>query len=227
MLNVGRDPAVWQVAAAPSGYSCADLFLNYGVVLFEQGDAGLWPPRFRDADPDSRFVRRLETEVQKGDILLLRTGLSTVCAIGLVSSEYQHMPQFDDVNGRDMRHGRRVRWSPYFKPFDFDDSVFGANPPRISRVQEANARDLAIRFLHSPPVDWQESTLPELPAVEEMLEIPPPELVELVAQVQNLAGHYGDPKAFGDRPMEDELVAHNIVPFLRALGWPAEKIAVK
>ena len=27
--------------------------------------------------------------------------------------------------------------------------------------------------------------------------------------------------------MEDEMVAHYVVPFLRALGWPAERIAVK
>ena len=27
--------------------------------------------------------------------------------------------------------------------------------------------------------------------------------------------------------MEDESVAHYVVPFLRALGWPAERIAVK
>ena len=27
--------------------------------------------------------------------------------------------------------------------------------------------------------------------------------------------------------MEDELVAHCVVPFLRALGWPIERIAVK
>ena len=27
--------------------------------------------------------------------------------------------------------------------------------------------------------------------------------------------------------MEDELVAHYVVPFLRALGWPVERIAVK
>ena len=27
--------------------------------------------------------------------------------------------------------------------------------------------------------------------------------------------------------MEDELVAHYVIPFLRALGWPVERIAVK
>ena len=33
--------------------------------------------------------------------------------------------------------------------------------------------------------------------------------------------------AFGERPTEDELVAHCVIPFLRALGWSVEQIAVK
>jgi hypothetical protein len=32
---------------------------------------------------------------------------------------------------------------------------------------------------------------------------------------------------FGEPPSEDELIAHFVVPFLRAVGWPPEWIAVK
>ena len=56
---------------------------------------------------------------------------------------------------------------------------------------------------------------------------PPAELQEIVAQVHDLSRLYGDVDAFGGYPMEDELVAHYVVPFLRALGWPVERIAVK
>ena len=38
---------------------------------------------------------------------------------------------------------------------------------------------------------------------------------------------YWDRQNFGDHPTEDELVAHFVIPFLRALGWPPERIAVK
>jgi hypothetical protein len=31
----------------------------------------------------------------------------------------------------------------------------------------------------------------------------------------------------GEPPSEDELIAHFVVPFLRTLGWPPERIAVK
>jgi hypothetical protein len=38
---------------------------------------------------------------------------------------------------------------------------------------------------------------------------------------------YWDGTAFGSQPTEDELVAHFVIPLLRALGWPVEKLAVK
>ena len=36
-----------------------------------------------------------------------------------------------------------------------------------------------------------------------------------------------DRQAFGEAASEDELIAHFVVPFLRALGWPPERIAVQ
>ena len=66
-----------------------------------------------------------------------------------------------------------------------------------------------------------------MPAEEPALESPPRELQELLAQVNDLVEVYWDPDAFGERPMEDELVGHYVIPFLRALGWPVERIAVK
>jgi len=42
-----------------------------------------------------------------------------------------------------------------------------------------------------------------------------------------LVGLYWNRQNFGDLPTEDELVAHFVVPFLRNLGWPTERISVK
>jgi len=36
-----------------------------------------------------------------------------------------------------------------------------------------------------------------------------------------------DRQAFGEAASEDELIAHFVVPFLRALGWPPERVAVQ
>lgn len=218
---------MWQVSGGPTDRCYADQFMDYGVALIGPGDAGSWEPGQSDGRFEGGYVRRFVTELKQNDVLLLRTGQSTICAVGLVVSDYQYLPQFDDVNGWDLQHGRRVRWCPLPEPYAFSERVFGANPPRLSRVQSEDVVGYARRFVGSPPTEWQTRVLPNLPADEETLEVPPTELRGLVAQVHDLLELYGDAGAFGDRPMEDELVAHYVIPFPHALGWSAEKIAVK
>ena len=227
MTIEGSERTTWQVSAGPTDRSYADQFLKYGVALIGPGDPGKWREDRSDEEFEGGFVRRFADELRTGDVLLLRTGRSTICAVGLVASEYQYLPQFDDVNGWDLQHGRRVRWCPLPGPYDFGERVFGANPPRISRTQASDIIEYANRFVRSPPTDWQSSALPSLPEKEAALKATPVELQEIVAQVHDLSGLYWDAAAFGPRPMEDELVAHCIVPFLRALGWPVERISVK
>lgn len=219
--------AVWQVSAGPANRDYADLFVRHGVALIGPGDGGPWRAARPMEEPADRFVRRFASELQTGDALLLRTGLSTIRAVGLAASAYAYMPQFDDVNGWPLQHGRRARWFPLPEAYDFGGRAFGANPPRFSRVQSAEVAAFAHRFIGSPPTDWQSRALPPLPAEEAALPAPPPELREIVHQAHDLSVLYEDADAFGERPMEDELVAHCVVPLLRALGWPAERIAVK
>ena len=201
--------------------------MNHGVALIGPGDTGPWGSKRSDEEFGGGFVRRFASELSIGDVVLLRTGISTIRAVGLVASGYQYMPQFDDVNGWDLQHARRVRWCALPEPYGFGEPVFGANPPRLSRVQSEEVVEYANRFVGSPPTAWQTSVLPSLPEEEPKLTTPPPELQELVAQVHDLTKLYWEEDGFGERPMEDELVAHYVVPFLRALGWPVERIAVK
>jgi hypothetical protein len=138
-----------------------------------------------------------------------------------------YLNQFDDVSGWDLQHARRVRWQRLPEPYEFAKPAFGANPPRLSRVQNDEVVDYANRFLKSPPTHWQSAALPELPAEEPPLEEVPAALQGLVAAANDLIPLLWDRQAFGEHPSEDEMIVHFVVPFLRALGWPPERIAVK
>ena len=173
------------------------------------------------------FVRRFASEVQAGDVVLLRTGLATIAAVGLVAGDYLYVNACDDVNGWDLQHARRVRWYCLPTEHQFASAVFGANPPRCSRVWTEEVVDFAERFLTSPPTHWQTAPLPELPLEEPPLDQVPDALQGIVAQVADLVPLLQDGQAFGEHPSEDELIAHFVVPFLRALGWPPERIAVQ
>jgi hypothetical protein len=162
--------AVWQVSAGPASRSFADVFLKHGVALIGPGDAGPWSPERDDNEFDGGFVRRFASEVAAEDVILLRTGLATIAAVGLVAGDYLYVNAFDDVNGWDLQHARRVRWCRLPAQQVFAGSAFGANAPRCSRVWSPEVVDFAGRFLNSPPTYWQTAPLPELPAEEPPLE---------------------------------------------------------
>jgi hypothetical protein len=219
--------AVWQVSAGPASRSYADVLLKLGVALIGPGDAGPWTPDRDDDEFEGAFVRRFATEVSPGDVVLLRTGLTTIAAVGLVAGDYLYVNAFDDVNGWDLQHARRVRWCRLVEPHVLAGSAFGANPSRCSRVWSQDLVDFAERFLNSPPTYWQAAPLPDLPADEPPLDHVPEALRGIVAQAADLVPLFWNGPVFGQLPTEDELIAHFVVPFLRALGWPPERIAVK
>jgi len=223
----GNELSVWQLSGGPSNRPYADIFLKYSIGLIGPGDTGPWNPQRTDDELEGGFVRRFASEIKIGDVVLMRTGISGIIAVGIVASEYMYLNQFDDVNGWDLQHARRIRWSRLPQEYTFETQVFGANPTRCSRAWNEEVKDYAERFKNSPPTHWQEAPLPELPEEEPALDRIPATLEGIVAQAQDLAGLYWDRQNFGDHPTEDELVAHFVVPFLRALGWPPERIAVK
>ena len=164
MTGIANDSshAVWQVSGGPVSRAYADVFLRHGVASIGPGDAGPWSPERGDDTFEDGVVRRFASEAAVGDVFLLRTGLATIAALGLVASDYLYVNAFDDMNGWDLQHARRVRW--YRLPADhvFVSSVFGAKPPRCSRVLNEEVVDFAARFLTSPPTHWQTAPLPEL-----------------------------------------------------------------
>lgn len=222
-----HDRTIWQLSGGPASRTYADVFVRHAIGLVGPGDPGRWHAERSDEDFDGSFVRRFASEMQTGDVVLLRTGLSKVRAVGVVAGDYEYLNQFDDVNGWDLQHARRIRWCELPAEYDFGSSVFGANPPRFSGVGSEAVVDFARRFVVSPPTYWQEATLPALPAEEPMLDEPPEAVRDVVAEVNDLHPLLWDRERFGDHPTEDELVAHFVVPLLRALGWPPERISVK
>ena len=219
--------AVWQISASPSTRSYVDVFLRYGVTLIGPGDSGPWGFSRDDSDFNGVFVRRFSSEIADGDVVLLRTGAATIAAVGIVAGPYLYIDAFDDVNRWDLQHARRVRWYELPSSHSFSELVFGANPPRYSRVWNEETLDFAERFVNSEPTYWQTAKLPELPREDPPIDHAPRCLEEVIARVADLVPLFQDRLAFGDVPSEDELFSHFVLPFLYALGWPPERIGVK
>ena len=219
--------AVWQVSGGHRSRSYVDLFLRHGVALVGPGDAGAWSPERDDEEFDGVHVRRFAEAVQPGDAILLRTGAATIAAIGLAEGEYIYLERFDDVNGLDLQHTRRVRWCELPEHYVFASAPFGARPSRFSRVHDSSVVDFVRRFVASPPIRWQVVPLPDLPPQESPLDEIPGSLQPVVGEAQDLLTLFANESRFGERPTEDELVGHLVLPFVRALGWPPERVGVK
>ncbi len=219
--------AVWQISGGPASRSYAGILLKNGVGLLGPGDSGPWRSDRDDSEFEGGFIRRWANEIQIGDAILLRSGISKIRAVGIVASEYIYLSSFDDVNGWDLQHARRIRWSELPTEYDFGEMVFGANPPRFSRIGTSTVIDYTLRYLNSAPTTWQDAALPPLACEEPPLEEAPESVREVVAYVQDLLPLLGDLHAFGEPPTEDEMVGHFVLPLLRCLGWPPERIAVK
>lgn len=218
---------IWQISSLAGSASYAEVFIKHGVALIGPGDSGPWHEYRRDEEFGGPVVQRFATEVKEGDVLLLRTASKSIAAVGLVASGYLYLDQFDDVYGRDLQHGRRVRWFALPGDYTFPKEVFGIRPTAFSRANSPELRRYVDQFLGSPPIAWQTAPLPNLPEEEVAVTNVPEPLADTIAQVVDLVPLYQDPVRFGNIPTEDELVGHFVLPFFKALGWPPELIGIK
>lgn len=220
------DRAVWQITGKAARRSYAADMLRYGVALIGPGDAGPWTPQRNNSDFGNDNVRRFANQMQIGDVVLLRSGPRSICAIGLIAGPYEHLELFDDINGLDLQHARRVRWFtlPHEQTLGEDGTGFMA---ALSRVRSVSVLLYVERFLNSPPTHWQTAPLPALPPEEPPLESAPRPIEEVMATVRDLLPIFGNERLFGGQPTEDELVAHFVVPLMYAMGWPAERVGIQ
>lgn len=218
---------IWQISPPASmAGPIAEYFIRNGVVLLWPGDLGRWTPeRYGHEYALSDWLKWFAETAAVGDAILLRIGPARIRAVGLVAGEYTYEDRFDDVHGFDLQHCRRVRWCRLPEDYDFAQPVFSKG--RFSLVRKAQVHDYVTRFLASPPTQWWEAGLPALPAEEPLTAEIPSGLENVVGLVRDLGILYTDTQRFGEPPMEDELVAHFVVPLLRALGWPPERLSVK
>lgn len=206
--------------------SYAEVFLRHSVALLRPGDAGRWSPDRANEDFDGDDVRLFASQAREGDAILLRSGPSSIVAVGIVAGPYEYLDLFDDVNGWDLQHARRVRWLRL--P---ESSELGPDEPgfrrRFGPVEHDETLDFVHRIFRNPPTAWQRRPLPPLPPGEPPLVDWPADLRDLAGELADLAWQYEDRDGFGDVPKEDELLLHGVGPLLRALGWSARQVAVK
>lgn len=190
-------------------------------------------------------IRSFKLKVQPADIVLLRKTYRLV-AIGIVESTgYEHNENFDDVFGWDLQHTQRVIWQHHLtKDLDKiqkDKKVFSGRLqiPMFTAVRDRKILD-PIEHLFDQCQSRPPKSMPEILPVPLTLEelgeelfskgLPNEAVDKVILAIQRqrrLAKWYEEHGEKSKRPKEHEVVAHMILPFLLALGWSEQLLAVE
>ncbi len=227
----------WQVAAGEGTRDFSDVFLQYGVMLMGTGHPGSFlkhPERYRPYKGKKDWQRKIVTladEMNCGDVVVMKKRWGTkgaIVAAGRVTGEYEFLEPFDDVDGWDIRHGRKVNWFRPGSPLNVNGLARGT----VSRVHRGQILKEADRLLE----EGKEVAASEVPAPakgvsEEDLVgnliwngLRPADaeaVIRAIWHVRRLAGWYVTRM---DQINEHEIRTFLIVPILLALGWSEQRI---
>ena len=240
---------VWQIAAGETGRDYTKLFLDYDVMFMGPGNPGAYDKQKYDTLIQKGVVRRsiatqlrqFATEVKGGDIILLRLG-SRALAIGLIEkAEYFWTPTFDDILGWDLQHAHRVIWQHHLtdelQKIQKNRGLFYYRGSTFNKVHKRLEGQLKDLFSQCKPRDLKPlPSLPELLSLEQLgtelfsKGLPNEDVDKFILAIQRqrrLAKWYKENKAQSKKPTEHEVVAHMIVPFMLALGWSEQLLAVE
>lgn len=139
----------WQVAAGQGARDYSDIFLRFGVMLVGDGTPGSFSEnkgQYRRQGRHAHIVRFAEQVSEDDDIVILKRPHHRqweIQAVGRVAGDYEYLAQFDDVEGWDIRHCRRVEWVRPSSSVITNGLSIGA----FKRVSNRSIRDQAIRVL--------------------------------------------------------------------------------
>jgi hypothetical protein len=197
--------------------------LDCEIVAIGPGWAGKWPNAEYGKAPE---IRCFAEGAHAGDLVVAKQGRHRALAIGVLG-EYDFNEDLDDIEGWDLCHFRPVRWlARQEQEHRFESRVFIVG--RFSRCVQKDVVAWVERVIDGMVLDPPDPTkLASLPAVSAPLDVGGLDVgLQKVIERAKWWQKNGWSGVLGGRPSESELLTHVTVQLLRALGWPAEQIAI-
>lgn len=234
----------WQVAAGEGGRDYSSLFTRFGVTLIGAGDPGSFRerPDYYERHRGWRAqVVAFAKRVKLGDVVVLKRphrrhkgsheGQWEIVAVGKVTGEYAYLESFEDVEGWDLQHCRKVEWiHPNSSTY-----VDGLARGTFRAVHSSAPKDVATQILNQGLPKSTEALPPLARKIsdEELVErlvdsgLRPANaetVIQAIWRVRRLARWYRD---HGRNISEHETRTFLIVPILLALGWSEQKMKIE
>ena len=241
-----RGKTIWQQAAGDTDRDYVDLCLKWDVILNGGGDYGRWPGCQKSLREDRwsekkiTDLRRFCEQMKDGDLVVLRRGTRAVVGVGEIVDDYKYCEEFNDVDGWDMGHVRRVRWlwKNTKEPKEFD--TYTLKWGDTTQILDAPDVKSWLELLEISE-DKFVRALPDLPKSGDSAKITMNSISEYLfdkgvasASISNLLNQMGELirianwyNRSGEIPSENETINYLVVPLLRALGWTPQKMSLE
>ena len=232
---------IWQQAAGDKDRNYVDICLRWNVILNGPAEFGPWKS-YKDNPPEYNVagIRRFCEDMKAGDTVVLRLGTDLVHAVGQIVGNYEYCEEFNDIDGWDIGHVRRVRWlweskgDP--KIFPTHTLKWGDTTQQLNIEKSKEVVDW-LKTLEISNHRWT-SELPELPEMVKELEIEKvseylfdkgvasDSISSLMAQINEFIRIANWCWKNGGIS-EHETICYLVVPLLRALGWTPQRMAIE
>lgn len=254
---------VWHHACGEPPRDYSEVCLQHGVILtgYEEawtrkidelnaesiedshsaiGEGTLpWLAELECPEAKRKDLTRFCQEMQSGDVVILRSGLSKVMGVGIVELYVDSNQQFGDIDGWHVPLFRRVRW--FWRPEQGPQIFENAFDRWVTTQRVSQAGEIWKWLLSLPEPRSADGALPVLgdAYVQSHVSIDDvadylfdngvasaaiQHLVEEIGELTRIAKWYWRAKIY---PSEHETVAYLVVPMLRALGWTPQKMGIE
>ena len=220
---------VWQVQAGDSGRRelYRRIATTYGIAMIGVDDWSATDENPLGTGSDANVVRQFRDEMRAGDVLVLAAGhqvelVGTVLDDELLSIEHQTYPAgMQDLDGWCMPIARRVSWADVAGTVD-------AIPMRSRFSRLSKHGHVVAHLAPASDVSCPSSELPDgyktVDTLDEVVGALPRESIHRIEMIREyLRIQSGQPR----RASEHEMMAHAIVPLLRALGIGPERVELE
>jgi hypothetical protein len=218
--------AYWQIAAGSAGRNYADLFVKFGMA-FVGGQKEI----------------KTMAEVSLGDLVLLKSGRSKICAVGeVVERDGKHKGNADkawlrDFDGWDLSAYCYVDWHVPPKPEVEPEPASVLTRSTIQRVHQDPLKTQADNLLVMWPVLSHEPEPPQTKDIpdeailkflirEGLRPSSADELTNTLRRIRLLADYYFTSDDW-EEVREHETRSFLIIPLLLALGWAEQQIKIE
>jgi hypothetical protein len=228
----------WQVAAGDGERDYSEVFLKYGVMLIGPGDPGEYFDNKDYYDDKDRYkpndVRYFVEQVKEGDIVVLKRPsgkLWEVLAIGTVESGYVYSSAFDDVEGWDLQHCRRVKWVKS-EGWELMAGLARGTFKRIDKKDTIQRIDELLKSgVIKPPEQIPEPAieLDDEDLIDDLIRhgLRPKDAEEFTQTIQRIRRLVKWYYSSGEDVKEHETRTFLIVPLLLALGWSEQRLKIE